>query len=206
MPRLAPALSAIACSVALLPDGSAENQRPAKALPASAALAARGPVPKPPPGIVYEIWLASLTREEQQRIDAFCRKHPVEPEEACGGIGPLHIPVPPSMMPPPRGAPAPTFTRDDWYKALTRAQRAYVKRYCRHETYGFSRLCGGTPLVLSLDDRPVRYTQAAGTFALRPGDPVATDWPTADTPWLALDLDGDGRITSGVPPHSLENP
>lgn len=202
MPRLAPALSAIACSVALLPDGLADARRPAKARPASVLpAAAAAPVPKPPPGIVYDIWLASLSREDRLRIDAFCRKHPVEPQDECGGIGPLHISVPPSMLPPPRGAaPAagPTLTRDDWYKALTRAQRAHVDRYCRSERWAYSTLCGGTPLVLSFDDRPVRYTQDAGRFALRPGDPVATDWPTADTPWLALDLDGDGRITSGA--------
>ena len=57
-----------------------------------------------------------------------------------------------------------------------------------------------TPLVLSFDASPVRYvTSMAGAFDLTGnGMSVATDWPTAHTPWLAMDRDGDGRITSGA--------
>jgi hypothetical protein len=201
MPRLAAsALIAAACSVAIVPSGAAETRSPARARGVATQPAAAAPVPEPPAGVAYGTWLRGLSRSDRQRLHAFCRKHPVEPEAACGGIGPLHIPEPPSMLPPPKGAASsgPTFTRDDWRKTLTRAQRAYVERYCRSERWAFSTLCGGTPLVVSFDGGPVRFTDAPGAFDLRPGDPVATDWPTAQTPWLAIDLDGDGQITSGA--------
>lgn len=54
-----------------------------------------------------------------------------------------------------------------------------------------------TPLVLQFDAAPVRFDPRAGRFAFTPGESVVTDWPTAATPWLVRDLDGDGRITSG---------
>jgi hypothetical protein len=56
-----------------------------------------------------------------------------------------------------------------------------------------------TPLVLSFNERPVEYvTTMAGAFDLSgTGATIATDWPTAATPWLALDRDGDGAIQSG---------
>lgn len=203
MPRLAAsALIAATCSVALLPSSAADAPRIAKATPAGRAPAA-APLPEPPAGAdatVYAAWLRGLSRTERARVDAFCRKNPVEPEASCGGIGPLHIPEPPSMMPRPKGAAqaGPTISRDDWRRSLTKAQRAYVDRYCRSERWAYSTLCGGTPLVLSFDGAPVRFAQTVGRFALSPGDPVATDWPTAATPWLALDRDGDGQITSGA--------
>lgn len=61
--------------------------------------------------------------------------------------------------------------------------------------------CGcNTPLVLAYDDGHVTFTSERGaSFDLsRDGGAPATDWPTAATPWLALDRDGDGRITSGA--------
>jgi len=196
MPRIVPAVVAIACSAALAPTGSAETGRPAKARAVPPAEAAS--VPEPPEGATYAAWLRGLSRSERQRVDAFCREHPVEPEAACGGIGPLHIPVPPSEQWVKQGVTPSVSARADWRRGLTKAQRAYVDRYCASERWAFSRLCGATPLVVSFEDQPVRYAQTAGTFAFGPGDPVETDWPTADTPWLAIDLDGDGRITSGA--------
>lgn len=62
---------------------------------------------------------------------------------------------------------------------------------------------GYTPIVLAFDERGAVAYEAAGactTFDLSPagdGSGTLTDWPTAATPWLALDVDGDGRITSG---------
>ncbi|MBM4374136.1 MAG: calcium-binding protein [Deltaproteobacteria bacterium] len=63
--------------------------------------------------------------------------------------------------------------------------------------------CAGchTPLVLSFDDRPVSYTTEAGavTFDLSQHGATQTfDWPSARTPWLALDVDGNGAIESGA--------
>jgi hypothetical protein len=54
-----------------------------------------------------------------------------------------------------------------------------------------------TPLVLVLDGAPVRFLASPGRFAFTPSRPVTTDWPLSATPWLARDLDGDGRIDSG---------
>lgn len=60
--------------------------------------------------------------------------------------------------------------------------------------------CGGgedstTPLVLNFDGAAVGYATAGRTFDL--GRCAATDWPTAATPWLALDRDGSGAIDGG---------
>lgn len=60
-----------------------------------------------------------------------------------------------------------------------------------------------TPLVLVFDvGTPVEYVKDDGksNFNLVSEDLpelVRTDWPTAVTPWLAYDRDGDGLITSG---------
>jgi len=58
--------------------------------------------------------------------------------------------------------------------------------------------CGGgsTPLVLSFDGAPVGYEAAGHRFDLGP-ECAATDWPTAATPWLALDRDRSGGIEGG---------
>lgn len=56
----------------------------------------------------------------------------------------------------------------------------------------------GTPLVLSFDGAPVEYVaDREHAFDVSGSMSVATDWPTARTPWLALDCDGDGRIADG---------
>jgi hypothetical protein len=56
--------------------------------------------------------------------------------------------------------------------------------------------CGGdTPLVLSFDGAAVEYGSGGRPFAL--GRCAATDWPTAETPWLALDRDHSGQIDGG---------
>jgi hypothetical protein len=51
-----------------------------------------------------------------------------------------------------------------------------------------------TPLVLSFDGAPVRFGQSDRFFDFGIGASVVTDWPSAATPWLALDRDGDGAI------------
>ncbi len=58
--------------------------------------------------------------------------------------------------------------------------------------------CGGssTPLVLSFDGAAVDYAAAGQRFDLGP-ECAATDWPTAATPWLALDRDRSGAIEGG---------
>jgi hypothetical protein len=54
-----------------------------------------------------------------------------------------------------------------------------------------------TPLVLSFDSGPVVFNRSNERFALVPGLDAPTDWPSAATPWLALDRDGSGAIEDG---------
>jgi hypothetical protein len=60
-----------------------------------------------------------------------------------------------------------------------------------------------TPLVLRFDQRPVELIPAEATPAatfdinMREGSCLSTDWPSAATPWLVVDLDGNGSIDGG---------
>ena len=57
----------------------------------------------------------------------------------------------------------------------------------------------GTPLVLSFDGAPVEYlADRDHAFDINGARSVVTDWPTARTPWLALDRDGNGSIDDGA--------
>jgi hypothetical protein len=97
----------------------------------------------------------------------------------------------------------------------------------RHEpstaTNEFEDLCGGTdyscdvvggepmwveqecntPLVLSFDAMPIEMIAAESTpmatfdISMRADSCISTDWPTAVTPWLVIDLDGNGTIDGG---------
>lgn len=150
------------------PAEAAEAEPPASPPPAPPPAPVQGatrPVPPPPAPV--------------QGDDAFCRRHPSTFEARCGGIGPLHIPMPPSLL-KANGQAA----YQAWQASLTSAQRAYVARICADEDEAMSDLCGGTPLVLVFDDAPVELVTHA----------QSTDWPTARTPWLALDRDGSGAI------------
>jgi hypothetical protein len=71
-----------------------------------------------------------------------------------------------------------------------------VDAYCKED---FPAPSCETPLVVAFESQPIDFAPAAGEqFAFVPGEPAATDWPTAATPWIALDVDGDGSITSGA--------
>lgn len=160
---------------------------------------APGDPPTPPSNdpAEYSAWYAKLPRARQRQIDRFCKNNGGNYTAQCGGIGPLHIPEPPSLvMVPQPGTP----THDQWLASLTAAQARYYESYCHSddETHAYSELCGATPLVVSFDDQPVAFAADGGRFAFRAGDAIATDWPTAATPWLALDRDGDGAITTGA--------
>jgi hypothetical protein len=55
--------------------------------------------------------------------------------------------------------------------------------------------CGGdTPLVLSFDGAAIEYGSGGRSFELAGCE--ATDWPTARTPWLALDRDRSGATST----------
>jgi hypothetical protein len=53
-----------------------------------------------------------------------------------------------------------------------------------------------TPLVVSFG-APVSFVASIGDFAIDPRASVSTDWVAAETPWLALDRNGNGRIDDG---------
>ncbi len=54
-----------------------------------------------------------------------------------------------------------------------------------------------TPLVFSFDGASAKMSDAPGAFDLSPSMSVATDWPSASTPWLALDRNHNGNIDDG---------
>lgn len=163
-------------------------------------------LPSPPkPGETLSAWRARLTRNERGMVDDHCDEMTHGTDEYCDGIGPLHLPSPPSTgRGVTRGASkqdeaAEQAAWDAWYRKLTRAQRAYYHYWCSGSRGGVSDLCGGTPLVLVLDGQPVQYTAARedSRFAIDGMSPLRTDWPTARTPWIARDVDGDGVIMDG---------
>ena len=172
---------------------------------------ARGPVragemPVPPSDepAAYRAWLRGLSPAEQHRVAKFCRQHPLDYQLTCGGVGPLHIPYAPRIRLAVRrrdGSSHPTSRFEDmasWFAALTSQQTQYVETHCAGEDSPSSDLCGdNTPLVVAFEGEAVSYT-SGGTFSFVPGRPVASDWPTATTPWLAMDRDNDGMITTGA--------
>ena len=97
------------------------------------------------------------------------------------------------MLPRPEGHPDPIAP----LLASLADERDGVDGYCAQVNRG--RPACDTPLVLALDAQPVVFdTAASARFAFHAGDAVATDWPSAETPWIAIDRDGDGAITSGA--------
>jgi hypothetical protein len=64
-------------------------------------------------------------------------------------------------------------------------------------TTGCKARSGGCPLVLAFDRRPVQFLENDRPFDLGDGPDVVTDWPSAETPWLALDRNGNGAIDDG---------
>ena len=57
----------------------------------------------------------------------------------------------------------------------------------------------GSPLVIDLDDDGLELTSTQVRFdLLNAGHPVRSTWIQPDEGFLALDLDGDGRIESGA--------
>lgn len=61
-------------------------------------------------------------------------------------------------------------------------------------------VCAPTPLVLSFTGEAPAFAPAGWASFDLTGDGVSmvSDWPTAATPWLTLDRDGDGRISDGT--------
>lgn len=154
----------------------------------------------------YAAWLRTRSPGQQAQIAAHCRAHPVDYDRMCGGIGPLHIPLQPCIVsiivhdPDMARLPASPYETDkEWRAALTPAQRRYIVRHCQaSDDRPSSDLCGpNTPLVVAFDNQPVVFS-TGGEFAFAPGAPRGSDFPTATTPWLAIDRNHDGTIDSGA--------
>jgi hypothetical protein len=54
-----------------------------------------------------------------------------------------------------------------------------------------------TPIVLAFNGEPVKLSETSGHFDLGQGAFATTLWPSANTPWLTRDRNGDGRINDG---------
>ncbi|MGE0547645.1 MAG: hypothetical protein AB7O24_01070 [Kofleriaceae bacterium] len=139
-------------------------------------------------------WFLALASGEQRIVRKACRELAVDP---CAGVLGRSRPM---IAPDYTDEAAGSFERS---KRVTRLveklaveQRGCVEDYCA--AMNPAQTCE-TPLVMSFDARPVEFAAATGdAFAFTPGDPAVTDWPAANTPWIALDRDGDGAISSGA--------
>jgi hypothetical protein len=95
------------------------------------------------------------------------------------------LPYPPQARSGRTGVVAVYKTVQAWERALTPAQKDYIAKTCNGgESEPSSDLCGdNTPLVIAFANQAVEFI-ADGTY----------DWPTASTPWLVLDRNGNGTI------------
>ena len=139
--------------------------------------------PPPPEPIVLteaQRWFLSLGAGERKTVREICREGRRDP---CFG-----------MLPRPRGA-APT-RMEQLMAQLSGDRHATghtVHEYCRQRDPSI--VCD-TPLVVAFDGH-VEFEPSTASFAFG-AVPTRNDWPTAATPWIALDRDGDGAITSGA--------
>lgn len=81
---------------------------------------------------------------------------------------------------PMAGGAGPDVREDPWpyiREMFTLRDREFVLPYCK----AFMPVVNCTPLVIAFEGEAVEF---------------AAHWPTATTPWLAMDRDGDGAITS----------
>lgn len=196
-PRTEPAARAAGAPQQVEPELDEEDEDSERAVLRKQGI----PMPPSQERKAYLAWRKKLPRAIQRKIERHCRNMGGTFQEVCNGIGPYAIPKPPSRVALPRprgGTPEVGMTHERWQASLSPVQRRYYDDYCEvaDESHGFSELCGGTPIVLAFGNERVTYS-TGGRFALVPGDAIATDWPTATTPWLARDLDGDGAITHG---------
>jgi hypothetical protein len=156
-------------------------------------------------------WFFALAAVDRTTVTSYCKDRRDHP---CAGLvprpkRPRAAPVEPDDVDPanPATDPAPApevdveeddnkTSEDKFLAKMNDKQRTQASMYCQ-ETFPAPQC--ETPLVVAFDAQPVEFTAAgADQFAFVPDVPMSTDWPTATTPWIALDLDGDGAITSGA--------
>jgi hypothetical protein len=157
------------------------------ALPGEASV---GVVQRPHPVVAREEksissaqrWFDRLSNRRRHAAHTICETWVANP---CAG-----------MMPPVKA----DGDGEDSFATLLASFEAHhdvLTAYC-DEAVGPRGICD-TPLVVAFDAQPIDFVPASvDLFAFRPGEPASTDWPTAATPWIAIDLDGDGAITSGA--------
>lgn len=161
------------------------------------------PTPTPPPTRVTphhrvsptKHWFLGLTMADRTNVTAVCEHRA---QVACAAslreIMPRRSGVDDESATNPAAQSAPVV--DAAEVSVARLSSSRVSQYCHDE---FPAPTCETPLVVAFDGQPIDFTPAGhDQFAFVPGEPAATDWPTETTPWIALDLDGDGAITSGA--------
>jgi hypothetical protein len=186
-------------------------QRPAVAMPlplppselqppAPSPVLAAVPAPPAPTRVtvrprlsVAKRWFLGLAVADRNNVTSVCQRRA---EESCQaavralmprGNGEADASDPPSGQAP--------LEPDAEEQKVARLETDKLAAYCRESIPAPT--CE-TPLVVAFEGQPVDFAPADGAlFAFVPGEPAATDWPTAATPWIALDLDGDGAITGG---------
>jgi hypothetical protein len=128
-------------------------------------------------------WFLSLSAGDRKTVREICREGRNDP---CFGMLPMPRNTPPSKM----------------HRLLVQlADQVENRHMVSHAVHDYCRerdpsLVCDTPLVVSFDGR-VEFEPSTASFAF--GEtPTRNDWPTAATPWIALDRDGDGAITSGA--------
>jgi hypothetical protein len=185
------------------PIARAESQRPGLAAQREIAPAPEPPPSTPPAEPIVDVkpapkraterhhrspsrrWFLGLTMDERSNVTAVCERRA---ETRCSAA--LHVAMP---LPTAGASDPPSEPETDRVASLPSAK---VAAYCQDD---FPAPTCETPLVIAFDSQPIDFAPAGdGRFAFVPGEPAATDWPTDATPWIALDLDGDGAITSGA--------
>lgn len=176
-------------------------------VPPAPAVAVRVPapieqvMPAPTPRSVRPIsakrWFLGLSAQQQSGVTAVCDARDADPCAAVFGRVPR---APRDDDAPTDVAAVPTPASETFLAGLSVPQRKRVTQYCeeRNGRRGMPSPTCETPLVVAFDDQPIELRASTGEFAFVPGQPMASHWPTAATPWIARDLDGDGQITTGA--------
>lgn len=149
------------------------------------------PVPRPinprelPPPLPVRrkaTWFSQLTAQQKRDVREVCE---IKHDDPCAGMLPRRV-----------GDDRPERIATLWTQ-LDGVSPERVDKWCR-SNFGVG-VCD-TPIVIAYEtDVPVALVPPSGaTFPFKADHVSATAWPTAATPWLALDRDGDGAITSGA--------